>query len=134
MCSLVHMKNSNYIIKSYKQKKSLSSTTTTFLVPEAGLEPAQPQWPKDFKSFVSTIPPSGQKCLVNSSEKRDSNPRPQPWQGCALPTELFSHFVDRMCYPFFADAKLCIFIYSTMTFMKKILLTLIDCYTVYCVG
>ena len=22
---------------------------------EAGLEPAQPQWPKDFKSFVSTI-------------------------------------------------------------------------------
>ena len=24
---------------------------------EAGLEPAQPQWPKDFKSFVSTIPP-----------------------------------------------------------------------------
>ena len=26
------------------------------------------------------------------SEKRDSNPRPQPWQGCALPTELFSHF------------------------------------------
>ena len=25
-----------------------------------------------------------------SSEKRDSNPRPQPWQGCALPTELFS--------------------------------------------
>ena len=26
------------------------------------------------------------------SEKRDSNPRPQPWQGCALPTELFSPF------------------------------------------
>ena len=24
---------------------------------EAGLEPAWPQWPKDFKSFVSTIPP-----------------------------------------------------------------------------
>ena len=26
------------------------------------------------------------------SEKRGSNPRPQPWQGCALPTELFSHY------------------------------------------
>ncbi len=26
------------------------------------------------------------------SEKRDSNSRPQPWQGCALPTELFSLF------------------------------------------
>ena len=28
------------------------------------------------------------------SEKRDSNPRPRPWQGRALPTELFSHFVS----------------------------------------
>jgi hypothetical protein len=25
----------------------------------------------------------------NWSGKRDSNSRPQPWQGCALPTELF---------------------------------------------
>jgi hypothetical protein len=24
------------------------------------------------------------------SERRDSNPRPQPWQGCALPAELLS--------------------------------------------
>ena len=32
------------------------------------------------------IPPSGRL-----SERRDSNPRPQPWQGCALPTELLSH-------------------------------------------
>ncbi|GEM_PF-3844433 len=28
------------------------------------------------------------------SERRDSNSRPQPWQGCALPTELLS----RWCY------------------------------------
>ncbi len=27
------------------------------------------------------------------SEKRDSNPRPRPWQGRALPTELFSQLV-----------------------------------------
>lgn len=27
------------------------------------------------------------------SEKRDSNPRPPPWQGDALPTELFSRFL-----------------------------------------
>ena len=26
------------------------------------------------------------------SGKRGSNSRPQPWQGCALPTELFPHF------------------------------------------
>ena len=41
--------------------------------------------PKDFKSFVSTIPPFERPW----SGKRDSNSRPQPWQGCALPTELF---------------------------------------------
>ena len=26
------------------------------------------------------------------SGKRDSNSRPQPWQGCALPTELFPQY------------------------------------------
>ena len=26
---------------------------------------------------------------IKASGKRDSNSRPQPWQGCALPTELF---------------------------------------------
>ena len=29
--------------------------------------------------------------FCSSSGKRDSNSRPQPWQGCALPTELFPH-------------------------------------------
>ncbi len=29
--------------------------------------------------------------LWTLSGKRDSNSRPQPWQGCALPTELFPH-------------------------------------------
>ena len=28
---------------------------------------------------------------VNWSGKRGSNSRPQPWQGCALPAELFPH-------------------------------------------
>ena len=34
-----------------------------------------------------------------SSEKRDSNPRPPPWQGGALPTELFSQLHEHsfMC-------------------------------------
>ena len=31
------------------------------------------------------------------SGKRDSDPRPQPWQGCALPTELFPHDVSETC-------------------------------------
>ena len=29
--------------------------------------------------------------IVNWSGKRGSNSRPQPWQGCALPAELFPH-------------------------------------------
>src|SRR3989442_123537 len=33
-----------------------------------------------------TAPP---RVVCLESGKRDSNPRPQPWQGCALPTELF---------------------------------------------
>ena len=32
------------------------------------------------------------ECL-SVSERRDSNPRPRPWQGRALPTELLSQFV-----------------------------------------
>ena|SRR5690554_7755465 len=31
-----------------------------------------------------------------SSEKRDSNPRPPPWQGGALPTELFSQKIFKI--------------------------------------
>ena len=31
---------------------------------EAGLEPAQPQWSRDFKSLVSTIPPFEQPVFI----------------------------------------------------------------------
>src|SRR5215208_4164492 len=34
-------------------------------------------------------PNRGRVSAPKTSGKRDSNPRPQPWQGCALPTELF---------------------------------------------
>ena len=40
---------------------------------EAGLEPAQPQWPKDFKSFVSTIPPFERIGAKNGTRTRDPN-------------------------------------------------------------
>ena len=38
-------------------------------VPRAGLEPAQPLWPRDFKSLVSTIPPSRRPDFSNSPAK-----------------------------------------------------------------
>ena len=40
------------------------------------------------------IPPPGHSFKnIKKSEKRDSDPRPRPWQGRALPTELFSLLV-----------------------------------------
>ena len=73
----------------------------SFFVPRAGLEPAHPQWIQDFKSCVSTNSTTWASNILKKkaifqlpsslSGKRDSNPRPRPWQGRALPTELFPH-------------------------------------------
>ena len=46
------------------------------LVLEAGLEPAQPQWPRDFKSLVSTdstIRASSMERAENETRTRDPN-------------------------------------------------------------
>ena len=44
------------------------------------------------------------------SGKRDSDPRPQPWQGCALPTELFPQlFLLARSIPLNAGAKVLLF-------------------------
>ena len=48
----------------------------------------RPLPPQSSVSTNSTTRTEGHK---KKSEKRDSNPRPRPWQGRALPTELFSH-------------------------------------------
>ena len=43
--------------------------------------------------------------MKTSSGKRDSDPRPQPWQGCALPTELFPQW-DCKYSNLFCSAKI----------------------------
>ena len=56
-------------------------------------ELTQPNGHYPLKVACLPIPPPGHLVSIlglTLSEKRDSNPRPQPWQGCALPTELFS--------------------------------------------
>ncbi len=65
------------------QKKEVVTDNLFFLlVPEAGLEPARPQWPKDFKSFVSTNSTTRASLELKNpvvgflSGRRDSNPRP----------------------------------------------------------
>ena len=89
-----------------KEKSSVVYCKSTiyrgFIVPEAGLEPARLYRPRDFKSLVSTN--STTQALTQKiptsigtlwSGKRDSNSRPRPWQGRALPTELFPQHWQR---------------------------------------
>ncbi len=85
-----------------KNQKTLANLLTNkgfdfVIVPQAGLEPARPQWSRDFKSRVSTNSTTRANLNKNPSlegflsGRRDSNPRPRPWQGRALPAELLSH-------------------------------------------
>ena len=75
------------------------------------------------------IPPSGPYtyCAKKKSGKRDSNSRPRPWQGRALPTELFPHSF----YPSLKDHSLlksfplqrgrgCPFHFSPFNFQKRV--------------
>ena len=68
-------------------------------MPRTGLEPAHlsthaPETCASTNSATWASFCASVSCLFNKwSGKRDSDPRPQPWQGCALPTELFPHFL-----------------------------------------
>ncbi len=60
------------------------------MVPEARLELARPERRGILNPLRLPIPPLGHNALKWSG-KRGSNSRPRPWQGRALPTELFPH-------------------------------------------
>ncbi len=66
-----------YPLATHENKISCKSTTyRILLVLEAGLEPAQPQWPRDFKSLVSTdstIRAAFQRRAENETRTRDPN-------------------------------------------------------------
>ncbi len=56
------------------------------------------------------------------SEKRGSNPRPRPWQGRALPTELFSHsqyLIELQYLSHIADANVLFKLNNTNVFFEK---------------
>ena len=59
------------------------------MVPEARLELARLERRGILNPFVST----DSTTRANWSGKRGSNSRPRPWQGRALPTELFPHLL-----------------------------------------
>ena len=80
-------------------KKADHNRSAFNLCPRRELNPHGRCGPQDFKSCVSTssttrapkkiLPKDWEEIL---SGRRGSNPRPQPWQGCALPTELLPRF------------------------------------------
>ncbi len=93
-------------------------------VPRTGLEPARlaahaPEtcastnsatWALSTKAFLNLLFLFNLLFVQSVSGKRDSDPRPQPWQGCALPTELFpQNFLVRSASLSIADAKVLLF-------------------------
>ena len=70
------------------------------IVSEMRVELTRPHGHYPLKVACLPIPPPGLESAKSSalSEKRGSNPRPRPWQGRALPTELFSHILMCFCY------------------------------------
>ena len=63
------------------------ATYSTELLPVSPTNQKRENGPvRPFRAMLESIFPSG-----IWSGKRGSNSRPQPWQGCALPTELFPH-------------------------------------------
>ena len=59
------------------------------MVPRAGSNPHGGHPPQDFKSCASACSATPACHIENWSGRRDSNPRPQPWQGCILPLNYF---------------------------------------------
>ena len=62
-------------------------------------------WKASFHGLLKIIKAAYRRPVLLSG-KRDSNPRPRPWQGRALPTELFP--LDNLCvqkYHFFIRYK-----------------------------
>ena len=62
-----------------------------------------------------------QSCSLPWSGKRDSNSRPRPWQGRALPTELLPHYLKEHFVASFpkASAKVLLFFDMTKFFEEK---------------
>ena len=65
---------------------------------------------------------------VVSSGKRDSNPRPQPWQGCALPLS-YSRITNYRCGRIFCQHAICSYLNLSVVMspllLKKVMLPLL---------
>ncbi len=93
-------KGGNKVILSLNKKRlyiqMIYSLIQKINVLEGGLEPPQPLWPKDFKSFVSTIPPFEHPF----KEERKTASEPSVRLCYSLKTLYFSKSeVVPVCYP-----------------------------------
>ena len=101
------------------QSSVYTNFTTCAWVPRTGLEPAHLAAcaPETHASTNSAI------WAKKKSGKRDSNSRPRPWQGHALPTELFPQFFLKVYLRSLlfskAGAKVLLFFDMTKFFGKK---------------
>ena len=86
--------------KKGKESNKKAPLEEAFMYSRRDLNPHEHYCSLDFKSNVSTN--STTRAL---SERRDSNPRPSPWQGDALPAELLSQRMQ---------------IYNNLTYMRSI--------------
>ena len=90
-------------------------------MPRTGLEPARlaahaPETCASTNSATWALRKFSIGFIQNVSGKRDSNSRPRPWQGRALPTELLPH--KSFCKKHFSkcDAKVVLFCYTCKSF------------------
>src|SRR5438445_507462 len=72
-----------------------------------------------FKSVTKKKTLQKQRLFKPWSERRGSNPRPRPWQGRALPTELLSRFNSTSVVPN-CDTNVHAFFYMSSTGVKKL--------------
>lgn len=70
--------------KKMRKNKKPKMDFLTLLEATPGFEPG-------IRVLQTRALPLGYVAICIWSERRDSNPRHQPWQGCTLPTELLSH-------------------------------------------
>ncbi len=86
----VFFSRAKFFLSRVKTKKEMQSENCiSSFVRRMRLELTRPCDHYPLKVACIPISPPAQGLFEKLSGKRDSNPRPQPWQGCALPTELF---------------------------------------------
>ena len=113
----------HFLCKQKRQKPdflgflSLSHLLSCPLERKTGFGPATPTLAR-WCSTTELFPQLCQK--TSSSGKRGSNPRPRPWEGRALPTELFPPIRTALIHGAYRTANIACLIFSTKFFSASL--------------